>query len=230
MNYPKITFAVTTCKRIDLFEKMLESFIENCEDLDLITDWVLADDNSSIQDIRRMMVMHPAFELRHGQVRGQAANLNRLIDTIKTEWWFHCEDDFLFTRKGHFIRDMFHVAHDDERIKNVVLRGWKGAYIKHGDLEYYMHIYNRAGDPKMNPVNDWNWFGYSLNPGLQHLPTVKKLGRYNEKIITREFDRPIAERYWSMGYKRANLMEAYIEHEGQGKSVYCKEYKNANKL
>jgi len=50
VNNPKkglITFTVTTCKRLDLFEKTMNSFIHCCLDRHLIGRWVCVDDNSS---------------------------------------------------------------------------------------------------------------------------------------------------------------------------------------
>ena len=46
----KIMFSITTCKRFDLFEKTINSFLNCCNDIDTIDYWLCVDDNSSIED------------------------------------------------------------------------------------------------------------------------------------------------------------------------------------
>ena len=54
-------FSITTCKRFDLFEKTMNSFINCCEDLNLIDMWICVDDNSSIEDKKKMKELYPFF-------------------------------------------------------------------------------------------------------------------------------------------------------------------------
>ena len=49
-----ITLSITTCKRFDLFEKTMNSFLHCCKDLHLINRWLCVDDNSSDQDRLKM--------------------------------------------------------------------------------------------------------------------------------------------------------------------------------
>jgi hypothetical protein len=44
---PMVTLSITTCKRYDLFEKTINSFLHCCQDIYLITRWICVDDNSS---------------------------------------------------------------------------------------------------------------------------------------------------------------------------------------
>lgn len=224
MIYPKIEFTMTCGRRLDLFMETMDSFLENCLDQDLITRWILSDDGSNPEDLINIKLKYPFFEIYSHNFSSQAANLNFLFNQVKTEWFFHCEDDWRFIKKDNFIRKMFDVAFTDNRIKNVVLRYWNGPYVKIGDVEYRLHVYHPNGALSVVEFNDWRWFGYSLNPGLQHLPTVKLLGEYPTDVTglphPRYFDRPPAVAYRMLDYQRANLMEAYIFHTGHGRSVY----------
>ena len=47
-------FSITTCKRFDLFEKTINSFIQCCKDVLLIDKWLCIDDNSSDTDREKM--------------------------------------------------------------------------------------------------------------------------------------------------------------------------------
>lgn len=243
MNYPKITFTMTTCRRLDLFKKTIESFRRTCLDQDLISDWIISDDGSSQNDIAEMKRLCPEFTILHSPGRGQAANLNNLFGAVKTIWAIHVEDDWLFIKPDNYIRKMFDIAFDDERIKNVTLRYWEGGYESkckaNPELRYNLHWFSQFNHGNM-PVesvkilcekSNCNWFGYTLNPGLQHMPTVKRLGKYETwtKPLgygrmgcedARCFDRPQAIKYLTMGLRTANLCEKYIEHIGGDKSAY----------
>ena len=61
----KLTFTITTCKRFDLFEKTINSFLNCCLDIDLIDEFIGVDDNSSKQDRKQMKKLYfQLMELR----------------------------------------------------------------------------------------------------------------------------------------------------------------------
>lgn len=221
----KVTFTITTSRRLSLFIKTMESFLKRCKDKERIVRWICCDDRSSSSDFSAMKNKYPFIEFYRSPKPGQAANLNFLFSKVKTEWIFHNEDDWLFIRDGKFIGEMLKIARSDKRIRNIVLRHWRGVYVKNGDLEYRVHVYYEHCGPNHIKRADMKWFGYSLNPGLQHKPTIDALGSYNEDagIVGyqgRFFDRPQAMQYNKMGLKRANLMQGYIEHIGDRLSAY----------
>jgi hypothetical protein len=225
-QYPFINFTVTTCSRLELFIKTMDSFLSSCLDKDLIVRWILCDDHSSSADIIEMNRRYPFFEILRSPKRGQAASLNFLFAQIKSDWFFHCEDDWLFQHRGNFIRRMFDVAFHDHMIRNITLRKWTGnEQVTRNGIKYNLHRYFHQDErppQQLIEQSDCRWFGYTLNPGLQHLATVKQLGEYDERydINSRFWDRPQAEKYLKLGYKRANLLDFPIEHIGEGKSAY----------
>lgn len=230
MKIPDMTFTITTSQRIDLFIKTMDSFLDKCKDVYLIKRWICSDDRSNEKDFREMQRLYPFMEFYKSYKPGQAANLNNLFSRVETPIFFHSEDDWLYVREGEFLTEMYQVMMSDSRIRNVILRFWDCMYIKDDDLEYRMHIfYNKCKIKDISPDDliakaDMAWFGYSLNPGLQHTETVRKLGKYDETTKIegdwgRYFDRPQAQKYLDMGLKRANLNENYVEHIGEV-SVY----------
>ncbi|MBT6048416.1 glycosyltransferase [Candidatus Peregrinibacteria bacterium] len=231
--YPEITFTITTYKRLDMFKRTMKSFMRKCMDKELITRWILVDDGSPQEELDEIKELYPIFEIVQNTVdrRGQPVSLNKIIDMVETEWFFHCEDDWIFLIP-FFIGNLFDIANDDRRIKNVIMRNKRGniQYGKEGNLMYNLHRY----DPVMEPplVKDYspcildcdsNWFGYSWNPGLHHIPTLKIIGKLDEghSNISRKWDRAHALRYLELGFKRANPVDKiYIDHIGEGKSEY----------
>lgn len=226
LDYPKVTYTMTSCRRLGHFVRSMRSFMDACLDLDLIDRWILNDDHSDPEDVEFIRKEWPFLEIVQAENKGQAAALNNLFhkQDIQTSWIFHSEDDWFYTRKGHFLREMLDIVQSNQRVKNVVLRQWQPVFVKDGDLEYYVHVFDHYFEPEKDKreditLNDRMWYGYSLNPGLQHLPTLRILGPYDEDIMNRQFDRPVAKKYWQMGLLRANLKESYIAHTGWGASL-----------
>jgi hypothetical protein len=215
-EHPQVDFTMTCGRRLDLFVRTMDSFLAKCQDRDLIARWLVSDDRSSEDDLRVMRERYPFLDIEQCPTPGQPASLNRLFARVRTEWFVHWEDDWETVRPGHFIREAVEIARADTRIRNVVFRGWKGPWIKDGTLEYRVHVYNRyCHEIEEALENDWCWFGYSLNPSLQHLPTVRLLGQYDETATNRYFDRAIATRYMEAGLLRANPIPKYVEHIGE---------------
>jgi hypothetical protein len=219
MIYPKVTVTMTTSRRLNLFIKTINSFIHYCHDLDLIDDWICCDDRSSQADFDYMVRNYSFIKFIRSEIPGQAASLNLLFDQVKTEYCWHQEDDWEYLQGGEFIHKCFDVMNQDSQIKNVVLREWKGVYNKKGNVEYILHTYRPEADKNLAYLYDWSYPGFSLNPGLLHLPTIVSLGK-NEERTDRLFDRPMALKYEQAGFKRANLMGTYITHIGEDNSAY----------
>src|SRR4030065_367812 len=236
MNYPKIDITLTTYKRRDLFEKTLDSFLQTCQDFDLVNRWLVGDDGSSQKDLNWMKKRYPFLDIQRNPSKGQASNINNLFARVETEWFFHFEDDWIFLKKDNYIRKLFDIVFDNEKVKNATLRFWTGSEkdIKETKTgtKYFIHNYlpiresrmqRRLSQEEQQRIKhaDALWCGYTLNPALQHKPTIELLGRYDESVINkRSWDRPQAVKYYELGYKRANLLEKYIEHIGENNSAY----------
>jgi hypothetical protein len=70
--------------------------------------------------------------------------------------------------------------------------------------------------------NDCTYGGLSFNPSLIHVSTLKKCldGVYQDMSDNREWDKMVSQKFWNMGYRRANLMNNYIWHIGNKISFY----------
>ena len=236
VKYPKIDITLTTYKRRDLLQKTMESFLNTCLDFDLVNRWLVGDDGSSKEDIKWMKEKYSFLTIYQNSKKGQASNINNIFSKVETDWFFHMEDDWLFLKKDNYIRKLFDIVFDNELIKNATLRFWTGdkkdiRQTPNG-TQYFIHNYlpvrpsrvqKRLSEKEKQRIKEADalWCGYTLNPSLQHKETINKLGRYNEEIIfKRNWDRPQAIKYYELGYKRANLMENYIEHIGENNSAY----------
>lgn len=222
-DYPEVTFTITTCRRLDLFVRTMDSFLETCQDQDLIKEFICCDDGSSEEDRETMMERFPFFRFifRGPEDRGHAASLNELFGYVQTRYILHTEDDWLFTRQGHWIRRSFDVLndsaergtrlvslrpsfhHDMERLAATVRRTRSGAV-------YYDHIFDE--DAPRGQHNGW-WPGYTLNPSLQDLEAVKATGAFDPE--ERNFERKFGRRFFDSGFRRCNLSPAVVRHIGK---------------
>jgi len=74
-----IIITMTTCKRYNLFEQTVNSFLECCRDLeDYIFCWLVVDDNSSAEDRNRMKRDYPfmTFVFKDSENKGHARSMN----------------------------------------------------------------------------------------------------------------------------------------------------------
>jgi hypothetical protein len=101
-----VTFTITTCKRIELFEKTMNSFINCCYDILYIDKWILIDDNSSEEDRIKMKTLYPFFEFvfKTPEQEGHLFSMNLIRTLVKTPYHLYMEDDWKFIVKKNYIK------------------------------------------------------------------------------------------------------------------------------
>lgn len=103
----KIILTMTTCKRLNLFIKTINSFLNCCKDIDLIDDWLIIDDNSSIEDRDIMKYDYPFVNwiFKNEEQKGHANSMNLIREMTKNyEYIIHLEDDWLFFESTYYIK------------------------------------------------------------------------------------------------------------------------------
>ena len=106
-NLPLVSFTITSCKRFDLFEQTINSFLNCVEDVHLIDNWYCIDDNSSEEDRHKMKMLYPffTFYLKTNEEKGHPQSMNIIRNLVKTPYLIHLEDDFKFFSKKKYITD-----------------------------------------------------------------------------------------------------------------------------
>ena len=101
----EITVTMTSCKRIDLFKRTVNSFLECCLDLNLIKEWIVIDDNSSTEDKNEMKNLYPFinFIFKNENEKGHVQSMNMIKKLVKTKYMFHLEDDWEFIYKDNYL-------------------------------------------------------------------------------------------------------------------------------
>jgi len=230
-----ITFTITTCKRFDLFEKTMNSFINCCTDLNRIDQWFCVDDNSSEEDRVKMKEKYPffTFYFKTYKEKGHPQSMNIIRDHVKTEYIFHMEDDWKFFHPSNYIgkcMDILNFCDNNvgqclinknysETINDIDIAGGLLSKTKNG-TRYYMHEYTpdetsakKFRDKYGIRKNCAYWPHFSFRPSLFKRRVLTIIGPYNEKISHFEMD--YSHRYVNNEFKSVFLDGIYCLHTGR---------------
>lgn len=234
-RYRVFTLSITTCKRIDLFEKTMNSFINCCQDVLLIDDWICVDDNSISIDRDRMKELYPfmTFYFKEYSEKGHARSMNLIRRLKKTPYVFHLEDDWKFFCPRTYIGDCLDVLTSDKSLgqclvnknysetdRDIDISGGIFKTTQYG-TRYYEHEYAKTEDEikRFNTNHPsstktcYYWPHFSLRPGLWKSHVIDEIGEFSE--AGGHFEMEYAHRYVAKGYKTAFLESIYTEHIGK---------------
>lgn len=230
-----ITLTITSCKRFSLFEQTINSFINTCQDVMLIDEWLCVDDNSSNSDRDKMKELYPfiTFVFKEYSQKGHPKSMNIIRDSIKTPYFFHLEDDWKFTQVKPYLTMCMDVITRNEKygqclinknysemlndIKTIV-----GGEFKYTPLgtRYYEHIFANTNEEKIefskrfgNGPNSSYWAHFSLRCGLNKTSILHSIGSFNENVG--HFEMEYANRYYNVGYRTVFLDSVYAIHIGR---------------
>lgn len=194
---PTVTFTITTCKRFDLFEKTINSFINCCQDIHLIDEWFCVDDNSSEEDREKMKSLYPffTFYFKNLSEKGHPQSMNIIRNHVITPFIFHVEDDWQFIEKRDYISECMEVLGQDSNFGQCLINKnyaelavdchkIKGGEFRKTDsgLRYYIHEYCPTDEDKIRFMNKYGngnscnyWPHFSFRPSLVRTRIYKEL-------------------------------------------------------
>jgi len=232
--FPMVTFTVTTCKRFDLFEKTINSFLNCCVDLDKIDKWLCVDDNSGEDDRKKMQEKYPFFDFyfKTFDEKGHPQSMNIIRSKVTTPYIFHIEDDWKFVCRKNYITQCMDVISQSDKIGQCLINRNYGETEKdikiiggiqnrtNGGTRYYVHEYcanQKDYDAFFKShgagANCAYWKHFSFRPSLLKRHILEELGAYDEKIS--HFEQEYSDRYLKAGYVSAFLDDIYCLHIGR---------------
>lgn len=234
-NVKLITFTITTCKRFELFQKTMNSFINCCTDIEKIDEWLCVDDNSSPEDRTRMKTLYPFinFYMKENNEKGHPKSMNIILEKVKTPYFFHMEDDFLYFERKNYISECMMVLNSNEKYGQCLVNknyaetsnDWDisgGIYKTTSDgNRYYTHEFCQTENEKSefhrkygnNVKNCFYWPHFSFRPSLIKKSVLEEIGNFNEEISHFEMD--YAYKYTNAGYVSVFLENIYCKHIGR---------------
>src|SRR5438067_8582136 len=93
-----VTFVLTSCGRQDLLERTLDSFF--LHNTYPIREFIVIEDGDGSKNdhLRSRYQKYAVSWLQTGQRVGQVAAIDKAYARVKTDFIFHCEDDWEFLR------------------------------------------------------------------------------------------------------------------------------------
>ena len=215
---PLITVIITSCRRTDLLDRTLKSFLHYCKGLEYISEWILIDDNTPEHDLRPIIEKYNFLKVISKEEidKGHARSLNIGIHGLKTMYTFILEDDWEFF--GEFsLLDMINIIEEDpsygqclvnqnymEEINDKIS---EGMYQKtKTGTRYILHDYciDKGGTTTY-------WPHFSLRPGLNKTSILREF-KFDEN--TPHFELDFSNKYVKK-YKTCFLPGIYSLHIGR---------------
>ena len=227
-----VTFSITTCKRLDLFVKTMDSFLENFLDKNLISRWICVDDNSSEEDRRVMKERYPFFDFffKGPEDKGHPRSMQLIVEHVSTPFLIHIEDDRQLIDKRHFVADMIDVLEHDPKIGQVAFNhnymetideDIKGGVLKttSNHVHFFEHEHCTTDAEKQvfaskhgECCTNVNYYPhFTLSPSMIKTSIFKDV-QFKDEV---RFEFAFAQRYSSLGYKTAFLPGFHIKHIGR---------------
>jgi hypothetical protein len=209
-----MTFVLTSCGRPQLLKETLDSFkIHNEYPIDR---FIVVEDQveKSPEVVSLIAERYPFIELilTDGHV-GQMAAIDQAYATVKTDYIFHCEDDWQFLHNG-FITRSIRVLEANADVLQVHLR-------RKSDLNGHPveKIPDIAGEPLHRLAYGFRnvWNGFSFNPGVKRLSDYHRIGG-SYKALGHEPQ--TSEKYRELGYYAVVFSdETFVRHIGGGHHI-----------
>lgn len=253
---PKILITITSCKRIDLLQITLNSFLVCCTDLHKINKIVLVDDHTDGDKLDIIRKQYSCIQIISNNKGGHVNSLNIIVELSKQyDYVIQLEDDFHFFEPRNYVTDCLNIFKENTMIGQVaftmnsveVLEKPVAGSIKHktsGGNAYFIHrhiketsectIANKdrvIDEQRLLPGN----LVVSLNnyywPGFTLRPMMIRSSVYQtigNFYRSMFFEMDYGQLFYAMGYLVAFLPTVCFEHIG--KKSYEKTGANAYEL
>jgi hypothetical protein len=209
-----ITFTITSCNRIDLLDKTLNSFmsINNYE----INEFIMSDDsgNKEISNYLKTKYDDKFKIISNNPKVGLSKSLDNLFNSAKNEFIFHCEDDWMFDSNPNLISDSLSILTENPGIHQVSVRhSHSNPHKPVGEKQYTttsVEYWILTQEFKSMPNQIWN--GYSWNPGLRRKSDYLKMFPNGVSEFGDEYE--CANHTRKFNYKSAILNNTSCYHLG----------------
>lgn len=211
-----VTFIMTSCNRFDLLAPTLQSFLDF--NTYPIEQFIFIEDTDKIDLLKKTIQKFPevykkSLLLFNEPKLGQIKSIDRAYSHVKTDYIFHCEEDWEFYRKG-FIQDSLDLLKEDSSIINIWLRELNDT--NNHPIDTNIHTSKNGKKYHFLTTNFLDtWHGFTFNPAVKRLVDYNKIGPFQN--IGHEEE--ISNAYYKLGYKGAIFLEGSVKHQGWHRRV-----------
>jgi len=237
-NDKNVIITMTTCKRMDLTYRTINSMLYCITDLEkYMAKFLVVDDNSSEEDRTKLLECYPFITLIRKDIsqKGHPKSMNIIYNEIQNyKYQFHIEDDWEFFYPCNYIEKCITVLENNPKygqclinrdygedqitINNIGGSECKKVVIQSNKEKYYEHRHFKGAElqkesMKCGLANNLYWPHFSFRVGLTKTEIYSKIGLFNE--FAKHFEMEYAERYTSKGYITTFLDKVYCTHIGR---------------
>jgi hypothetical protein len=210
-----VTVTLTTCGRIDLLKRTIESFLKtNTYEID---EYLIINDNPLHGDeVREIFknIDNCSLFLNTENV-GQKRCLDTIFTEAKNEYIFHLEDDWMFDASNYYIEKSLNLLASLNDIHQVWVRHeYDTPHKTTGDIISTKDIQFKVMDSNFNG----HWNGYSWNPGLRRKSDYLKMFPNGISQFKDELQCALHTR--NFNYKAVMLQPTSCYHIGYDRSTY----------
>ncbi|WP_418186057.1 glycosyltransferase [Aliarcobacter vitoriensis] len=210
-----VSLVITSCDRFDLLEETLKSFFYfNTYPLEQI---IIIEDSGNEKDLKKVLDKFSTQTftvLVNKEKLGQLKSIDKAYSFVNSEYVFHCEDDWKFTKFG-FIEKSIEILERNPKILSVWIRNIN----EFPTISFSNDIF--LTDPKKE---DSEKYKLVYDEILSFNPSLKRMKEYNDICRYSQFESTIFETEISNFYKErefvsAILLNPCIEHLGWHRRV-----------
>lgn len=217
-----VSVVITSCNRPHLLKNTLESFLKfntfPIEQFIIVEDSGMNNINDFVLDLldkKKTLLIYNETNI------GQVKSIDKAYANVKTDYIFHCEEDWEFLDYG-FIERSLQILNTDPKIFTVWLR-------PHNDTSLHPIIKTQdlGGFYKMDPNYSYiykntiyTWCGFTFNPGLRRTSDCMLFYPYSNckktiyKSIVSEYDVNINYRELGFYAVITDKIQGYVKHIG----------------
>ncbi|MFA0237744.1 glycosyltransferase family A protein [Vibrio sp. 10N.222.55.C7] len=213
-----ITLVITSCGRLDLLSKTIES-LKSVDEFEFEEKIII--DDSGKRNVGKEIIKKYSSDFKiiiNKKNIGQIRSIDKAYSEVKTKYIFHCEDDWFFYRSG-FIKDSIEILSNHEEVVCVSFRDYEKDLAKHCPYEKItnMKIINNLGFCVSDKTNH-GWAGFTFNPSVIRVGDYKDNGPYQS--IGHELQ--ISQFYLDKSKYLCFLNESAVSHIGWEQHIYNK--------
>ena len=199
--------------------------MKKCLDHQLISKFIVFDDDSSEFDRNYMIKNYPNFKFvfKKFSEKGHSKSLNMILKYVETKYFLNWEDDTEFKKARNYIMDSIDILESKESIDNNIVQvlfndsGFSYQQKNNDTLKKYKpipHMVHTIEDETLLPessddfiIGIHHWPGYSDNAYIMHTDVINKLGGFIDNPSTSEVD-------FSLKFRNAGFKTSYLIGSG----------------
>lgn len=230
----KVTFVLTSCGRMDLLEKTLDSFFKYNDYP--IERYIITEDSADPEIFKQCEQLNQRkyggkleFIFNYEKL-GQALSIDKAYSMVETDYIFHCEEDWEFYRSG-FIEDSIKVLETQPKVIQTWIRPKNDKILN----KIENNIFTLPGNVKVRRVlptsfivkganedgSDMvikDYMGFSWNPGVKRLKDWQELPNgYSGFVREHLVDQYYRDNGFMVVSLSTNDNEGHVRHIGWGR-------------